>query len=253
MSFLDPIFNPLLKLPIFWGIVVISFLIALIIIIIYKFTTNQNLMKQLKEEMKEFQKQMKELRQHPEEMMKVQKKSMQTNMKYMSHSMRSTLITFIPIILIFGWMTAHFAYEPIMPGQEFTTTAVFKEGNGKEIELIVPEGMSIEGDAVKKIEDSNVVWVLKGEAGEYLLEYKFNEVSYTKEVLITDDKAYKEPIKKIKNSQLKSLEIGNKKMKPMHGTPLQYIPWIGNFGWLGAYIIFSIIFSIGLRKLFKVY
>lgn len=253
MSFLDAIFNPLLKLPIFWGIFVLSFLIALLIIIIYKFTTNQNLMKQLKEEMKEFQKQMKELKQHPEEMMKIQKKSMKTNMKYMSHSMRSTLITFIPIILIFGWMNAHFAYEPILPGQEFTTTAVFKEGEGKEIELIVPEGISIEGYAVKEVEDSSVMWILKGSEGEYLLEYKFDRETHTREVLITDEWAYKDPIKKIKNSQLKSLEIGNKEMKPMHNTFLQQIPWFGNFGWLGTYIVFSIIFSIGLRKLFKVY
>jgi len=253
MSFLDPILNPLLKLPILWAVVIISFIIALIIIVIYKFTTNQNLMKQLKEEMKEFQKQMKELRQHPEKMMEVQKKSMKTNMKYMSHSMRSTLFTFIPIILIFGWMTAHLAYEPILPGQEFTTTAVFGKGTSGEIELIVPQGIRIEGDVIKEITDSNVVWVLKGDAGEYLIEYKFDGKSYTQEVLITEEQNYKNPIKKIKNSQLKNLEIGNKKMKPMHGTPLQYIPWIGNFGWLGTYIILSIIFSIALRKLFKVY
>ncbi len=246
MSFLDPVLNPLLGLPVLWVVIIISFVIAVIIIVIYKFTTNQNLMKELKEEMKSFQKQMKELRQNPEKMMEVQKKAMKTNMKYMSHSMRSTLFTFIPIILIFGWMTAHLAYEPILPGQEFTTTAVFQEGASGEIGLIIPKGISLGGEAIKEISDSKVVWVLKGDAGEYLLEYKFNEEKHTQEILITDEQSYENPIAKIKNSQLKSLEINNKPMKL-----LNLFGW--KIGWLGTYIIFSIVFSMVLRKLFKVY
>ena len=74
-------------------------------------------------------------------------------MKYMTHSLKPTIITFIPIILIFGWMNNTLAYEPILPGQEFTTTAVFQKGAIGEIELVVPEGITLNGDAVKKIED----------------------------------------------------------------------------------------------------
>jgi len=122
---LSPIFDPLLKLPMLWVIVIMSFLITFLITLIYKFTTNQSLMKDLKNEMKELQKEMKELKSEPQKMMAVQKKAMQSNMKYMSHSMRSMLFTFIPIILIFGWMNANLAYEPIVPNQEFTTSVLF--------------------------------------------------------------------------------------------------------------------------------
>src|SRR3989338_11025380 len=125
MPFLSPIMDPLLVLPPLWIVIIISLVVTLIITLIYKWTTDQNLMKQLKDELKEFQKEMKELKAHPEKMMEVQKKAMQTNMKYMSHSMRSTLVTFVPIILLFGWMNANIAYDPILPGQEFTITAKF--------------------------------------------------------------------------------------------------------------------------------
>ena len=57
-NILNPIFFPLLSLPTLWAVIILSFLISLIITIIYKYTTDQNLMKQLKEEMKEFQKEM---------------------------------------------------------------------------------------------------------------------------------------------------------------------------------------------------
>ena len=246
MSFLDPILNPLLQLPVLWVVIIISLVISVIITIVYKLMTNQDLMKQLKDELKEFQKETKELKAHPEKMMEVQKKAMQTNMKYMSHSMRSTLVTFVPIILLFGWMNANIAYDPILPGQEFTTTATFAANTAGTISLDVPEGISMDGNSTKQIEDGEVVWVLKGNEGEYLLEYAFNNEKYSQEVLITGLQAYKPIITKIKESKLKTLEINNKPKKVMD---LGF--W--KVGWLGAYIIFSIIFSMLLRKVLKVY
>ena len=110
--------------------------------------------------MKEFQNEMKELNNHPEKMMAVQKKSMQTNMKYMGLSMKPTLVTFIPIIIIFGWMHSHLAYEPILPGQDFTVNANFKNAEGI-ITLSVPEGMEIISDKTQKIKYDKSNWVFK--------------------------------------------------------------------------------------------
>jgi len=60
---------------------------------------------------------------------------MQTNSKYMMQSMKSTFITFLPIILIFGWMNANIAYEPLFPNEEFTIDAVFNRGAYKLFSL----------------------------------------------------------------------------------------------------------------------
>jgi len=243
---LSPIFDPLLKLPMLWVIVIMSFLITFLITLIYKFTTNQSLMKDLKNEMKELQKEMKELKSEPQKMMAVQKKAMQSNMKYMSHSMRSMLFTFIPIILIFGWMNANLAYEPIVPNQEFTTSVLFYDNIKGEAQLIIPEGVTSDGELNKTIDDGELKWVLRGKEGEYLLEYNINEKSYTKELLITDKQSYSKPIKLIKDKTVKQISIDHKKMKVFN-----IFGW--KLGWLGSYIILSIAFSMILRKLFKVY
>ncbi len=203
--------------------------------------TDQDLMKQLKAEMKEFQKETKELKDHPEKMMDVQKKAMQTNMKYMGLSMKPTLVTFIPIIVIFGWMHAHLAYEPILPGQDFTITANFKNAEG-DIKLAVPDKLRIISDPVQKISYNQANWVLNGLNGEYVLEYEFEGTKYNQELLITNKLAYEQPIKQIKNKRLKSLNINNQKLKVMN-----LFGW--KVGWLGTYIIFSLIFSMSLRKM----
>ena len=244
-SILNPIFSPILNLPTLWAVILLSFLISLIITVIYKYTTDQNLMKQLKEEMKAFQKQVKELKKEPERAMQVQKKAMQTNMKYMMQSMKSTLYSFIPIILIFGWMNANFAFEPILPEQEFTTTVVFEDGVNGFIELSVPEGIVVNGKAKKEIKDNEVKWLLSGERGEYLLEYIFDGKKYSKEVLIIE-KQYKEPIKRVRDGTVKSIEVG-------HNKRILFNLFGWKLGWLATYIIFAIIFSILIRKIIKVY
>lgn len=242
---LAPIFDPLLKLPILAVVLIMSFLITLITTIIYKYTTNQSLMKDLKDEMKAFQKEMKELKSDPKKMMEVQKKAMQTNMKYMSHSMRSMLFTFIPIILIFGWMNANLAYLPVMPDQQFITTVQFDDSVTGQVELVLPNGISTTDNLTKDI-SKEVKWVLTGKEGNYNIEYKVGSKSYDKEVVITRGQKYIAPVKVVKDGTVRQISIDHQKIQV-----LNIVGW--KLGWLGSYIIFSIIFSAILRKLFKVY
>lgn len=106
---LNYVLGPLLLLSPLWAIILLSFFIALLTTLIYKWTTNQTVMKELKQEIKTLQEQAKQLKEQPDKAMEIHKKVMETNMQYMSHSMKPTLITFLPIIIIFGWMQTNFA------------------------------------------------------------------------------------------------------------------------------------------------
>src|SRR3989304_1036635 len=160
-------------------------------------------------------------------------------------SLNITLFTFIPLIIIFSWMNSNLAYDPILPGQDFTVTAVFEKGANGEITLNAPEGLEVD-KAKKEVKDSEVKWALNGKEGEYLLLFEFNNEKHEKELLITKNQAYKPIAEKIKNSRLELIRIDNNPKKL-----LNIFGW--KVGWLWAYIIFSIIFSMLLRKIIKVY
>lgn len=245
-DFLNIIFAPLLKLPALWAVIILSFLISLIIILITKFTTDQNLMRRLKEEIKMHQKQIKEAKNEPAKAMQLQKKAMEVNMKYMTHSLKPTLITFIPIILIFGWMSSTFAYESIKPRQEFSVAAFFDKNANGNAEIIVPDEITAIDGKIKKIEDSKASWRLKGDKGEHLLEIFYGNEKQQHSVLISNGDKYLPPMKKT-NGAIKSIQTIHMKKTVL---PIGYKDW---FGWLGTYIIFSLAFTMILRKIMKVY
>ncbi len=107
-NILEAILLPLLTLPNPWGLLILCAILSLFMTIVYKYATDQELMKSLKAEMKEMQKEMKSLKDNPQKMMEVQKKAMEKNMKYMMQTFKPMLITFLPFILIFPWLRSYY-------------------------------------------------------------------------------------------------------------------------------------------------
>ena len=107
-NFFNLIFGPIMNLPDPINLLIISFILTGLITLAYKYLTDQEKMKGLKGEMKLAQKNMKEFKDQPDKMMAMQKDVMKKNMEYMKHSMKPTLFTFVPIIIIFGWLRNYY-------------------------------------------------------------------------------------------------------------------------------------------------
>ena len=58
---------------------------------------------------KSLQKDMRALKDNPSKLMELNKLAMQKNMEYMRHSMKPTLYTLLPLLLIFGWLRETFS------------------------------------------------------------------------------------------------------------------------------------------------
>ena len=86
------------------SIVAVSVLVTLVMVWVTKKFTNQNRMKELKEIQKTCQIKVKENKDNPKELAKVQKEMLDCSMELTKHSMKPLLFTFIPLILLFGWL-----------------------------------------------------------------------------------------------------------------------------------------------------
>jgi len=253
-SILNPIFSPMLRLPPVVSIAIISIAISLLITLVYKYMTDQTMMKDLKTRQKDLQKKMKESRKEPDKLMKLQKEAMDVNMKYMTQSFKPTLITFLPIIIIFGWLNASIAYDPILPGQEFTATVAFNNDFKGNVTVTVPDEITVIGDTTKEISNATAEFKLKGTEGDYLLVFEYNGKNYDKELTIAKEQRYAPVQKLFKKEPVKSITLSNSKLIAINLFNKEEGGFFaGRVGWLGTYIIFSLVSSLGLRKLLKIY
>lgn len=110
-NFFNLVFGPIIKLGSPFNILIISFILTLIVNLAMKFFTNQKIMKALKEEGELFKEEMKKFKNDPQKLIEIQKKSMETSLKYLKHSLPATLVTLLPLLLIFGWLRQTFPPE----------------------------------------------------------------------------------------------------------------------------------------------
>jgi len=222
-----------------------SFLVTIISVLAYKFFTNQVEMKQIKEDLKLHQKEMKDHKHDQKKMLEIQKKAMEKNMKYMQHSFKPMIFTFLPIILLFGWLNANIAYEPLLPGQPFNVTAY----SSSDFNLsILPNGTEI---LSKTAGTDYKTFIMKGEEGEYTMYFDAtNAEQKTVDLVITKKQGYKGPVFNLKGEGVKKVVISNGKMLPFgkNFNIFGYYP-----GWFMVYFVSAIIFNSILRKIFKIY
>ncbi len=254
-SILNPLLNPLLVLSPFWIILIISILVSTITTLIYKYTTDQKKLKNLKKETKACQEKLKLNSSNPEKSLQIQGELMKLNVEYMKSSFKPMFFTIIPVLLFFGWLGATLAFIPLQPDVPFSINATLAENIDAEISLMLPAELTME-DQETKTAQTNLGWEgIKGPAGQYDLILKNEETQEEQiiSVLITEEQKYLDPLNELNSPTFKKIAINHQKLQPFKGIPvLANIFWIGNFGWLGAYILFSLIFSTLLRKLLKI-
>ena len=79
--------------------------------------------------------------------------------------------------------------------------------------------------------------------GDYFVDVEYDGKVYAKDVVVTSKQAYAEQVKTYEGA-VKSVTIGYEKFIVLS---VGFWEW---FGWLGVYILFSIAFSMGLKKAF---
>jgi uncharacterized membrane protein (DUF106 family) len=256
MSFFDPLFDPILSLGVFWGIFFVSLSLSAMITLIYYLMTDQKEMKELKDKSKSFQKEMKKHKDDHKKVMSIQKEALSLQSKLMMKSLKPTLVTMLPVLILFNWLSANLAFYPISPGDQFDFELKFKDAMPYDVSLDVPEGLELVSNKSQAIFDNKVKWTLIAkDKGVYRLGFKYgpaeNPRDYSHRIKVSNELGdYDKPEIRISDgSSLKSTKVVMETIRPF--GEFSFFGWKPN--WLWAYIILSMIFSLGLRKVFKIH
>jgi len=97
------------------SIIGISAILSLATTLVYKYATDQSLMKQIREDMKKYQEQMKTHKDDPQKVAELQGQMMPLNSKLMMQSMRPMLITTVPFLIVFALLGKVFNGLTVIP------------------------------------------------------------------------------------------------------------------------------------------
>ncbi len=105
IALLDSTIGALLKFHPLYGLAILTFIITLATVLIYKYTSNQVELKRLKEESLRLREEMKLHKDNPQKLMELQKEQLKHGFSEpLKHTMIPMIITLVPLLLVFTYL-----------------------------------------------------------------------------------------------------------------------------------------------------
>ncbi len=247
------------------GMAIVSFLTGLLMLVIFRYTSNQAGIKKVKNKIKAH---LLELRLYKDSMgisLKAQGNILLANMKYISHSFKPLLVMIVPVILILIQLNFWFGYEPLKPGQQTLLKVKLEEGYDPlqtDLALEPDPEIVIESTPLRIEEYREINWRISSKGiGVHRINVVIGGQKIPK-TISSDTKTLNKlsPIKHktdfidelfypveapiAKDLPVKSIEV----LYPAKSMNL--FGW--NMHWLIAYFALSIIFGFAFKGVFKV-
>lgn len=259
------IFLPFLSFNPWLAMLAISLLTALLMLFIYKKTSNQQGIKRVKNRIKAHLLEIRLYQNDFRTQLGSQKELLSANLRYLLYNLKPLLVMIVPIFLLLAQLNLWFGYQPASPDETFLLKARFIKTVNLELltlDLEVPEGLQVETPPVRIIDEAEVSWRLKimGPVKDPLV-ISVNGERYQKEMPESHSRLVRVPAVRVKRNLWQELLYPGEKPLPTDSLlsrieirlpqPRLYLLGIG-FHWLVAYFLLSIIFGLLLKGIFKV-
>jgi len=261
----DLLFIPFQNMSPWVGMVIVSFLTGLLMLVIFRYTSNQAGIKKVKNKIKAH---LLELRLYKDSLgisMKAQGNILLANLKYITHSFKPLLVMIVPVVLILIQLNFWFGYESLKPGNSTLLKVKLEEGyNPLQTDLLLePDAEIVVETPPLRIEEyGEVNWRISPQksgihhvdvviAGNKITKTiatnakplsKLSPIKHKKKFV--DELFYPVEAPIAKDIPVKSIEV----FYPSKSMNLFGL----NIHWLIAYFILSIIFGFSFKGIFKV-
>ena len=261
----DLILLPFRGLSPWFGMTAISLLTALLMLEVYKLTSNQAAIRRAKDRIKAH---LLELRLYKDNMrvtLRAQAAIVKANLAYMAANLRPLAVMIVPLIFILAQLSLWFDRAPLAPGEE----ALVKVGLERTadpvslgLELEAPPGFEISSPAVRIPAEHEVAWRIKAlSEGSGRLILRMGGRTIEKSVTVGGRPLSKVSALASRGSVSKRILYPGERPLPA-GTPVRSVEVVYParsltfFGlgvhWLVAYLVLSIAFGFAFKGVLKV-
>lgn len=256
---------PFQKLSPWIGMIITSLLTGLLMLLIFRYTSNQAGIKKTKDRIKAHLLEMRLFQDNLSASLKAQGNILLANFRYMSYSLKPLLVMIIPVILILIQMHFWFSYDSLGLKQEALLKIKLEDDiNPLEVDMKIDPSpvFNIEAPPVRIEEENEIDWRFSAnEPGNHTLRIIFNGEILEKTVSVGQRPLTRISPKKIRSDFLQELlyptEAPLGKTSPVESIDITYpsksMSVFGiQFHWIIAFFALSIIFGFSLKGFFGV-
>jgi len=250
----EVIFFPFRNMSPWIGMILISFLTALLMLCVFRFTSNQQGIKNVKNKIKAHLLEFRLFKDSLTISLKAQGKILRYNLKYIGYSVKPLLVMIIPLILILIQLNLWFGYHSELEMNQSLLDTEFK--------IETSSGLVVETLPIRIEDKGEVNWRLQTkEAGIHELAFTVNGQRIVKQVAVAQSPLSKISPVKIRRNFIS--ELFNPGEAPLPGNipiksveikypsrPMNLFGW--HIHWIIVYFALSIIFGFAFKGIFRV-
>ena len=268
INFINSIFNlifGLLFLPFqnaspIWGVLILSAITGVLMLFVYKATSDQAGIKQAKNRVKGHFLAIRLYRDDISIMFDTMKNIILSNLAYMRKSLRPMLFLSIPIGIVLVQLGTRYEFRPFKVGETIVLSLgladVTPNMDLARVELDLPEGLVVDMPPVRIVDLREVNWRIKAEkAGTYEIAFRYGKDEVTKTLHVVDKLV---PISSTRAQNDLAVSLMNPHESTLDGSSFAsavsvFYPSRGLdlFGieshWLVAFFVFSLIAAFSLK------
>jgi len=182
-----------------WAMVVLSFVTGILMVAIYRVTSNQPGIRRVKNRIKGHFLELRLFKDDLRTTLRAQRSILRHNFTYMRYALTPMAFMIVPVVLLLIQMHAWFAARPLRPGETTLVTATLARWDpsvARSLSLEVPEGIAVETPGVCAAARSEVVWRIRADAaGTHEILIRAGENKFGKTVVAGDTMARVDPVK----------------------------------------------------------
>lgn len=260
----DAIFAPFRSSPPVVAVSAVSLLTGVLMLIAFRYTSNQDAIRKTKETIKAYILEIKLFKHDPRIVMGAQRRILRYSVGHLRYTLVPFLVMLPLLVLILVQLHLRFSYSPLRPGESAVVTVKLAEQvpwREAAVDLSAPDGVEIETPALRVEEEREISWRIKAhQFGEFDLTFHLPEREVQKRLIVANELVPVSPRKGHANLVELLLFPGEASLPtefPFQsievGYPSRVLSVLGwNVHWLVIFCVLSLAGGYALKGLFRV-
>ena len=258
------LFYPFDNLDPAWGMIWVSSLAGIVMLIVFRFTSNQEGIKKSKAKVSAYILEMRLFNHDLGKMLAALGKTLAANILYLRYMIVPIIVIVIPVIIILIEVSYRYEHRPLRPDEHVIVKAVLKPlfpVVETHVSLQVPENIKIETPALRIKSSNEVDWRISArKRGVYQLQFLVNGKAFEK-TLHVDNELTALSTKRI-GSSFYAFLLNHSETELSNNSPFAYLQIMYpernlsimgvKLHWIVWFFVFSVIFGFAFKGVFKV-